>query len=397
MDNLRVGLGLSLKKDYLLALGEALQQAQKNLGQETADLAIVISSPDFSHSGTLNRIKNALGPASLIGASSRVIISPQGIVKQGILLLLLRFSLEASANVASVQGIKDKGGMPAGEELGERLLRGFKGTRKDFGLVLTDAAAKENAGLIAGLQEKLGLSFPLIGVNLLATLDSLSSSLYFEEELLKDAAAAILLGGRLSFGIGVKHGWKPLGKPRLVTKSEDNTVYEINNKSATNLYEEYFASNLAKLKKDTRRIAVFYPIGILLPGTREYLLRSIVSFEDNGALIFHGNVPETSTVRLMIATKESCLEATREAALEAKNNLAAKEVKFVLVFSAVSRYNLLARAREEELKIIQEVFGKNIPLAGMLSYGEQAPLWSIDYRGKAYFLNHSVIILAIGG
>ncbi|MCX5714683.1 MAG: FIST C-terminal domain-containing protein, partial [Candidatus Omnitrophica bacterium] len=379
------------------ATRECLLEARENIGNEAADLAIVISSPEFAHAGTLSAIKNALGPTTpLIGASSRIVISNYGISTQALGLLLIKFPQGAYCNAASVQKIKDHNPIETGEDLGERLLRGFKGVRKDFCLILSDMAQKENTRLISGLQERLGLSFPLVGANLLDTSGPLGLSIYFERYPLKDAAVAILVGGKVSFGMGVRHGWRPLGKPRLITKSENNVVYEIDEASATNLYEEYFNCNLARLKKELKRIAIFYPIGILIKEANEYILRSVLSMEDNGSLVFNGNIPEGSTIRLMIATKESCLEATRYAALEANNYLGGRNAKLVLVFNSFSRYKLLGEESEKEIGILKEQFGIYTPIIGLLSYGEQAPLESIDYRGKASFLNHGIVILAIG-
>jgi hypothetical protein len=397
VDNIKVGLGLSFKKDCLQATRESLLAAQKNLNFEKADLAIVISSPDFAHAGTLGPLKNALGPTTLLlGANSRIVISSYGISKQALAVVLLKFSPGTFCHAACLPEAKNKNLFESGEELGEKLLQGFQDIRKDCGVFLSDIAPKENAGIISGLHERLGLSFPLIGANLLDESGLGRFPIYFEQRLLKNAALAILLGGRLNFGVGAQHGWRPLGKPRLVTKSENNTVYEINGASATNLYEEYFDCGLARLKKELRRIAVFYPVGIHIQEANEYILRSLASVEDNGSLVFKDNVPEGSTIRLMIATKESCLEATRSAARQACDSLAGARPKLVLVFNSFSRYKLLGDASEKEIGIFKEQFGAKTPLIGLISYGEQAPLASIDYRGKTYFLNQGIVVLAIG-
>jgi len=224
--------------------------------------------------------------------------------------------------------------------------------------------------------------------------------------VLTDACIGVLLGGgKINFGMGIKHGWKPLGKPRKVTLSKGNIVFEIDEQPAVKLYEEYLALGLSELKKQLKHISILYPLGIYLPGEDEYLLRNIVSVENNGALRFQGDVPEDSLVRLMIGTKESCLSATRQATAETKMglygpifNVAKKEIKyFVLVFDSISRYMLLRREATKEVEIIKEAFGKDTPIIGLYTYGEQAPLKAINYRGRAYFHNQTITILAIGG
>jgi hypothetical protein len=196
-----------------------------------------------------------------------------------------------------------------------------------------------------------------------------------------------------------------LGKPRTITKSGGNIIYEIDGEPAVKIYEEYLARGLSELQKEIRRISILYPIGMYLAGEQEYLLRNILSIENNGSLRPQGNVIEGSTIRLMIGTKESCLNATRQALNGAKKILFApiveitkSEIKnFVFVFDSVSRYMLLRREANQELEIIKEGFGKDTPIIGLYTYGEQAPLKAISYQGQSYFHNQTIAVLNIGG
>jgi hypothetical protein len=153
---------------------------------------------------------------------------------------------------------------------------------------------------------------------------------------------------------------------------------------------------MAGLKKDLKHISTLYPIGIYLPGEEEYLLRNILSIEENGSIALQGDIPQESTVRLMIGTKESCLTATHQAVDEVKRAFLHRTVDLALVFDSASRYTLLGRQASQELRIIKERLGEDIPVIGMYTYGEQAPLRSIDYLGRTYFHNQTITILAIG-
>lgn len=133
-----------------------------------------------------------------------------------------------------------------------------------------------------------------------------------------------------------------------------------------------------------------------LPGEEEYLLRNILAIQEGGSLLCQGNIPSDSQIRLMIGTKESCLTATKEAIDEAKKGLFGRKCEFVFVFDSISRYTLLGRDANKELEIIKNEFGKNTPIIGFYTYGEQAPLRAISYQGKAYSHNQTITILAIG-
>lgn len=391
---IHIGTGLSTASDHIQAVKEAVKEAQTNIHSEKIDLAIVFSSIEFAHQRVLKTINDLLEPAPLIGCSSLAVISHQGIHRHALAVILLSLSEGIYFNAACVKDINAKSAITAGEELGEKLLYGSQNIRRDMSLIFSDGLIHNAPELIYGLQERLGRSFPLVGACASDNLAFQRTYLYYNQEVISDAACGILWGGKLNFGLGIKHGWKPLGKPRDVTQSKGNIVYEIDNLPAVKIYEEYFAKNTSELKKDLKRISIFYPIGIYLAGEEEYLLRNILNIE-NGALIFQGDVPQGSQIRLMIGTKESCLEAAEQAADELKKGLGTQTCKLALVFDSASRYILLGRDAHQELEIVKERLGKDTPVLGIYTYGEQAPLRAISYLGKTYFHNQTFTVVGI--
>jgi hypothetical protein len=397
-----IGVGLSTEKNPVLAVREAIKSASINLASEKIDLAIIFSTTDLSSLNLLKTLSLTLSDVPLIGCSGAAIISNQGIFKRGLVITLLGLPENVYFNVACVRDIKIKAALNAGKELGEQLLYGFRDVRRDLSVIFCDGLMEDSPSLINGLQQRLGRSFPLVGACASDNMRFLKTYLYFNQELLTDSVVGILWGGKLNFGLGNRHGWKPLGKPRTVTKSEGNTVYEIDDRPAAKIYEEYFAKNLSELQKEIRRISMLYPIGIYMAGEEEYVLRNALSLENNGSLRFQGDVSQGSSIRLMIGTKESCLAATRQAVEEAKGISYGLRDKsrlknFVLVFDSVSRHMLLRRDAEQELKIIKEGFGGDTPIIGVYTYGEQAPLRAISYQGQACFYNQTITLLNIGG
>lgn len=396
--SIRAGVGLSTESDAYLAAKEAVRQALTNLHCKkiNLDLALAFSSIELAFPTLLKTIGTYLGDVPIIGCSGAAIISDQGISKPGLVILLLDFSEDIYSNTACVREIKVRTSESAGEELADMLLYGFHDLRRDLSIIFCDGLIRESSNLISGLQKKLGKSFPLVGGFASDNLRFKKTYVYFNQELLSDAVCGLLLGGKLNFGIGVKHGWRPLGKPRRVTKSYGNVVSEIDGAPAANIYEEYFASDIANLRKELKHISILYPIGIYLPGEVEYLLRNLLSIQDNGYLVFQGNVPQGAQIRLMIGTKESCLLATQQALAEVKKGLAGHKINFLLVFDSISRYILLGRQAEQELKIIKEALEPDTHIIGLYTYGEQAPLRAVSYQGMTYLHNQTITILGFG-
>ena len=400
---MNIGIGLSTEKNPILAAKEATGIASINIYKEKIDLAIVFSSVDFSCPALLRTVSFYLRDGvPIIGCSGAAVISNQGIFTHGLVVMFLNFPEGVYFNTACVKDIKTKMPLNAGRELGEKLLYAFHDAPRVLSLIFLDGLMQEGSNFIYGLQERLGKSFPLVGASASDNMRFFKTYQYFNQELLSDSAIGILWGGKLNFGLGIKHGWKPLGKPRTVTKSYGNIVYEIDGEPAVKIYEEYLARDISALQKELKRISILYPVGIYLTGEDEYLLRNIISIESNGALHFQGNVDQGSTIRLMIGTKESCLAATREALAEARKGLSGSNIDFrkrkgfALVFDSVSRYNMLRRSAVKELEIIKEGLDNDTPIIGLYTYGEQAPLKAVSYQGRAYFHNQTITILTVG-
>lgn len=392
-----VGIGLSTNRDVITAAKEAVAQARISIGEKKIHLAILFTSVEHAQPQVLETITSLIGHIPLIGCSTLAVIHNQGVFRHGLSIMLIHLPENIYFNTDCVQGVGAGEALNAGENFADKLLYGFKNIRRDFGITFSDGLLQDGSQLLSGLQQRLGISFPLIGASASDNLAFKKTFVYFKDTVLNAAACGILWGGRMHFGLGTQHGWEPLGKPRIVTRSKGNVVLEIDNTPAVGIYEQYFAKKIQELKKDLKRISILYPIGIYVSGEKEYLLRNILHIEDSGAVIFQGDVPEGSQIRLMIGTKESCLRATREAVEQVKTQLSSRTINFVLVFDSVSRYIVLGRDAHKELDIVKEVLGNEIPVLGLYTYGEQAPLRAITYLGRTYFHNQTFTILGIAG
>lgn len=394
--SLKVAIGKSQKRDILEAVQEATLSCLSQIAISEVTLALLFSAPAFATQSLLKNIRIALGAeVPLIGCSAMSLITPEGAQKEGLVLMLVASpSLKASCGSITPEG--GKNAFLSGQELGSNLLLEAKGYRREICLLLSDGLSENTSGVIQGLQNVLGRSFPFIGAGASDNFAFKQTAQFYNDALLHKSAVAALLSGKLSYALGIRHGWKPLGKIHTITQSRANVIESIDGKRAGLLYEDYFAKTLPELKKEILRINILYPIGICLEGENEYLLRNIISLNDDGSIITQGDVPQGTSMRIMIGTKESALSAARQAAEQVKSSLRNKEPNLAIVMSSASRARLLGRDIDEEFKVIRETLGKDVPLAGFYSYGEYAPLGSTSYYGQTYLHNQTIAILGIG-
>ncbi len=394
------GVGISSNKDYKLAVAEAVYQARINLKQKDISLALVFTSFEYAIPYLLKAISNIIGTGvPLIGTTSNAILTQDGIYNHAVAITLIS-AKEAYFNSASVKNILTNLQV-GGDNLGKQLLYGMKDLKRRLCIILSDGLIIDNLPLIKGLQQRLGLSFPIIGATAASHNIRLNKTYqYFNHEISNSSIVGLLWAGKVNFGLGIKHGWKPIGKPHWVNTSDKFIIKEIEKRPAVSLYQDYFAKDIMALKKELRRISRLYPIGINISGEEEYLLRNILFIREDGSLICRGDVPTDSQIRLMIGTKESCLAATEEAARQAKQAIALQtfpkqeSIRIIFVFNSVSRLYLLGRHITEELAIIKSYF-PGTPIVGICTYGEQAPLKATDFTGKTYCHNQTIAILAM--
>lgn len=395
--SISIGIGWSKNTDSLTVGQDAAEIAKRTLNNENIDLAIVFSSPGFDFSKVLEGIKNVIKSDNIIGCSGTSIITEEQIEKKAVGVVCissdeLKFGLGASAHIEP-----DKE-MDSGRNLAREALRTFKGGQRNLFMLFSDGLLADTSSLIRGIQEVLGKSFPIVGA---ASSDDLKFSNTFQflgDQVFKNGAVGMLWTGAIKFGIGIKHGWKPLGRPRQVTSAYRNIIREIENKPAVSIYEDYFGKKTQDLRYPMlARMSILYPLGMYLAAEKEYLLRNVLGAQENGSLICQGDIPQGAEVRLMIGSKESVLESARQAAEEAKSALKGMPIKLALIFDSASRNKLLGRTAYSEIEIIKEVLGQNTPLMGFYTYGEDAPLKAVDYRGETYFHNETVNIFLLGG
>ncbi|WP_299605852.1 FIST N-terminal domain-containing protein [uncultured Aquimarina sp.] len=164
-------------------------------------------------------------------------------------------------------------------------------------------------------------------------------------------------------------GWNPFGPERIITKSIDNILYELDNQPALDLYKKYLGDKASELPQS----ALLYPLSVKTEGRKEAIVRTILTIdEEKNAMILAGDVPEGSVVQLMMANIDKIAEGASKAAeiaMESRD----KDPQLALLVSCIGRKLVMDQRVEEEIEEVIEEVGKNAAITGFYSYGELAP------------------------
>lgn len=259
------------------------------------------------------------------------------------------------------------------------------------------------ADSVRGVLDILGQHFPVVGGAPGDDFKFEKTYEYRDGETATGAIAGVGLAGKFVMGAGVRHGWIPIGIPMKVTKSEGAVLYELDGKPAISIYEDYFGQKAEELRKEAlARMAITYPLGLKIPQyEKEYLIRDPITVDEKGAITCAAEVPEGSEVYLMIGSKEKAIEAAEDAAKRVMKDFVEKgaKPKLVLMFNCIAREKLFAQKANDEIQAVMNIIGKDVPLLGFYTYGEQAPLngelKNIE-KINPQFYNETVVMFAIG-
>ena len=181
-------------------------------------------------------------------------------------------------------------------------------------------------------------------------------------------AAIGFYGDDLSITTGCHAGWSSFGADRIITRSSANTLYEIDNRPALDLYKEY----LGEFANDLPLSGLRFPLNIRASENANEVIRTLLAInEEEKSITFAGDVPEGYIARLMKPDLDVLIDGAEIAAsgIEKSSN----ETALGLVVSCVGRRVVMKQIVEEELEAVEEVLGDNVHLTGFYSYGEIAP------------------------
>lgn len=180
-------------------------------------------------------------------------------------------------------------------------------------------------------------------------------------------AALGFYGKALHVGCGSCGGWDPFGVERVITRSVDNEVFEMDGQPALALYGKYLGSFASGLPAT----GLLFPLEVRQGEQKR--VRTIQGINpERGSLIFTSEVPEGAYARLMKTNIEHLIDGAAQAAQTARQLLPLPPQTAILV-SCVGRKMVLKQRTEEELEEVEHMLSPATEMTGFYSYGEIAP------------------------
>lgn len=337
---------------------------------QNAQLVLAFGDPALvTHPGLFNHIRSLFPGAAIVSSSTAGEILQENVFDNSLVVTAIQF--EKTTVRCKVSNIKEHGSSyKTGMHLMKALLaEGADDLNSIF--ILSDGTYINGSELVSGFSENNPKCIPVTGglagdgARFTRTFAGLNQ---VPEE--GNVVAIGFYGTNLKIGHGSFGGWDEFGPERIITRSDKNILFEIDGKNALDLYKEYLGS----YKEELPGSALLFPLSIREPNSTEHLVRTILSInEQEKTMLFAGNMPQGSKIRLMKANFDRLIDGSSMAAKNSFSVLENSRPELALLVSCVGRKLILQERTDEEVQAVKQVFGENTPLAGFYSYGEISP------------------------
>jgi hypothetical protein len=383
---------VSTIKDAFDAGNEATLAAVAKLSVKP-EMLWVFGAISYDQQKLLDGIAAAAPGVPVIGCTTDGEVSTQGLSINSVVVMALASDTIRFHPVWVEHLSKDS--YDAGSQIG----KAFQGLGCRYIQVFSDGLSGNADQIIQGIKAHMGDDIKIAGGTAGDGGDFKRTFQYIGNRVLTDSIVAVAFVGQFGFGTGTACGWFPVGIAKKVTRSVGNVVYELDGQPALRAYKRFLGKHAERLPA----VGVEYPLGLLHPvgdaGEEGYFLCRATMGVDRqaGAIIFAGDVPEGSMVKMTIGNDGDIIQAAKQAARSAMEKLRKNspdlKPQAVFLYSCMARKIVLGTRTDEEIMAVKEAIGGDVPIIGFYTYGEYAPIGECEL---SCFHNETATLTIIG-
>jgi hypothetical protein len=373
--------------DAIGVLEELLRQCREGLGGRIPQAGLLFCTTDLEHDELVQGIDDAWPGIALIGCTTFGECSSRlGFRDDSAALILL-----GSDTVEITAGLGRDLSKDIDAACAQAIAAASAKTTKPLRLCITlpESLTTSSQQVVESLRHILGAEVPLLGGTAADAFTLTGTRQFCGREVCSDSIPVLLFSGPVAYSVAVASGWKPMGEPGLVTRSEGSLVHEIDGRPAIDFYRQHLGAQASPGPENP--LAVLDELGAFA------CLRagSALQADESGAITYFGDVREGAMVQITVTDRAAILEGCRDSISKAFADYPhGKTPAVALLFSCAARKVLLGTRTGEEFGIVESVIGSDIPVCGFYGYGEIGPLDTKDPVSKYH--NETFVSLILG-
>lgn len=330
-------------------------------------MVLAFASPMFrDHPGAFSELKAAFPNSAIIGCSTSGEIDRTRIRDESIAVAAVKFG-GTRVKHAATRLTDAKESFEAGVRIANELAAGDLRAV----IVLSEGLHVNGSELVRGLNSRLPETVVVTG-GLAGDGDRFGQTFVIANGALEmnGVVAVGLYGEKVRVGHGSKGGWDTFGPERVVTKSEGNVLFTLDDRPALALYKEYLGERAAGLPGS----ALLFPLALrATTDERNSVVRTVLAVDEaTQSMTFAGDIPVGHYAKLMRANFDRLILGAQAAGGAA----ALREHQgptLSIAISCVGRRLVLGERTEEETEAALDVLPEGTEQIGFYSYGEISP------------------------
>ncbi len=367
-------------------LEELLEQCHSELGGRVPQAGILFCTIDLEHDQLVQGIDDEWPGISLIGCTTDGEFSSQlGYREDSSSLVLF-----GSDTVEIRAGLGHDVSKDIAAACDQAIAMATTNMVKKPALCITFPESLTTSGqkIVEALGQKMGSDVPVLGGTAGDGFQLTGTFQFCGREVCSDSVPVLIFSEPLVCSFSVSSGYKPMGEPGVVTRSDGSLLHEIDDRPAIEFYRQRLGEHASPGPESP--LAIINELGEV-----DYLRATLGFVEDSGAVNYLGDIPQGAMVQITVADRGTILGGCRSSVERAFSDYPhGKAPATALFFSCAGRKILLGTHTGEEFDVVESVIGSQVPICGFYSYGEISPLNIDDPISK--FHNETFISLILG-
>ena len=386
----RFGDGLAVGPDLLHAAESAVEQAVTSLDPTPPDLLCVFvcgDDPEHVEQAGLHASEVSQARTTLGCSATGVIGGGRGVEMTSAVSAFAAVLPDARITPFHLETVRGADAL---------IVTGMPERRDDdaVGVLLADPYSFPVDAFVQRSNQALG-DLPLIGGVAAGAAGRGSVRLFLDGRAVAHGAVGVTLGGPVAARTVVSQGCRPVGPPMVVTKAEENVLYELAGTPAVTKLEEIVSSLPSK---DQALVADGLQVGVAIDEYADehergdFLVRGVIGADEtSGALVVGDVVDVGRTVCFQVRDAATADEDLSHLLARFRSDAVFGPVEGALLFSCNGRGSTLFPNADHDVLAVRRGL-RAAGVGGFFAAGEIGPI-----AGRNHVHGYTASILAFGG
>lgn len=363
---------LSTRSDTMQAAAELARAAT----DWTPDLAVIFVSPHHQDQfeELLEAIQDATNPRNLIGCTGEGIIGPDREIERAPAVALWLAQIPEVRILPFLIDQEDVEQFTTPEDWRDRV--GVDPRDRPGLVVLPDPFSVDAMPCIEGLHGAFPDS-PLVGGMVSGAMQPGQNRLFLNGQVLRQGLVGVSLSGAVSMATVTSQGCRPIGRPHVVTKAQENVIFELGGHPAMEVLQETFnhagPSDQALMQQGLHLGRVVdETLDQFRPG--DFLVRNVMGIVENRAIAVSDVIRPGQTTQFHVRDARTAHEEMELLLAKKVAELGAPPAGGLL-FTCNGRGTRMFESPDHDVGVVNRTM-KDCQVAGFFAQGEIGPVGS---------------------